>query len=135
MVLVGEPAMILAVKTTASTLELWLIVVVGVACLAFWLTMVVVIAGRHPQRGTGQAPLPPTSRRPAEPAEPVTAVTRDDLPRVPAQRAGEQYRVPAQRAGEPDRAMRHPGTGRTTATGAEIADLEAAAPAGRDRQV
>ena len=42
--------MILAVKTTASTSELWLIVVVAVGCLAIWLYMVEVYATRRDPR-------------------------------------------------------------------------------------
>ena len=50
MVLVGGLAMFLAVKTTASSGELWAIVVVSVGCLAVWLYMVEVHATR---RGPG----------------------------------------------------------------------------------
>jgi len=46
--------MILAVKTTASTSELWLIVVVAVGCLAIWLYMVEVYATRRDPRRFGK---------------------------------------------------------------------------------
>jgi hypothetical protein len=46
--------MILAVKTTASTPEIWLIVVVAVACLAIWLYMVEVYATRPDPRHRGE---------------------------------------------------------------------------------
>jgi len=46
--------MILAVKTTASTPELWLIVVVAVGCLAIWLYMVEVYATRRDPRRYGE---------------------------------------------------------------------------------
>ena len=46
--------MILAVKTTASTSELWLIVVVAVGCLAIWLYMVEVYATRRDPRRYGK---------------------------------------------------------------------------------
>ena len=44
----------LAVKTTASTSELWLIVIVAVGCLAIWLYMVEVYATRRDPRRYGE---------------------------------------------------------------------------------
>lgn len=89
MVLVGGPVMILAVKTTTSSVGLWVIVVVAVGCLALWLYMVEVHATR---RGTSPR------RRGAASATPEAAVTRDDLPRVPRPRP-DSDRVPADGSG------------------------------------
>src|ERR1700728_2835021 len=45
--LVGGPAMVEAVRTTASPAAIWAIVVVAVVCLAFWL-IAVSYADSHP---------------------------------------------------------------------------------------
>ncbi|HEY6786200.1 MAG TPA: hypothetical protein VI365_02705 [Trebonia sp.] len=76
--------MILAVKTTTSSAGLWVIVVVAVGSVALWLYLVEVHATR---RGT------PPRRSGATSATPETAVTRDDLPRVPQPRP-DSDRVP-----------------------------------------
>jgi hypothetical protein len=47
MVLVGGPAMVEAVRTTASPAAIWAIVVVALVCLAFWL-IAVSYADSHP---------------------------------------------------------------------------------------
>lgn len=123
--------MILTVKTIASPVELWLIVVVAVACLALWIYMVTVFAPRAGtrQRPTGTVPEPgsreadaaanaaePTAElgptaEPAVPttgpdyarAAPETAVTRDDMPRIPGPRTSSEDQMPAGRgAGRPE---------------------------------
>src|ERR1700734_1997235 len=47
MVLVGEPAMVEAVRTTASTFGIWAIVAVAMICLAAWLISVYVADGQQ----------------------------------------------------------------------------------------
>ena len=47
MVLVGEPAMVEAVRTTASTFGIWAIVAVAMICLAAWLISVYVANGQQ----------------------------------------------------------------------------------------
>jgi hypothetical protein len=115
--------MILTIKTVASPVELWLIVVVAVACLALWIYMVTVFAPRTGprQRPTGAVPEPgsreadaataaaePTAEpgptaEPAMPATgpdyaqatPETAATRDDIPLIPRPRTGSADQMPA----------------------------------------
>jgi hypothetical protein len=70
----------LAVKTTASPAEIWVIVIVAVICMAYWLTMVVGIAPRAAAR-----------RREVRqamdvPADQGATQTRDDLASVPGPR-------------------------------------------------
>jgi hypothetical protein len=129
--------MILTVKTLASPVELWFIVVVAVCCLALWIYMVTVFAPRRRTEATPEpdsrqadaataaaeptAELGPTAepgptgepRPAAEPAMPATgpdyarsapetAVTRDDMPRIPGPRTSSEDQMPAGRgAGRP----------------------------------
>jgi len=54
--------MILAANTSTSTAGLWAIVAVAVACLAFWLVMVVGVAARpEDKERRRQLPLPPAN--------------------------------------------------------------------------
>jgi hypothetical protein len=123
--------MILTVKTTASPVELWFIVVVAVCCLALWIFMVTVYAprtgARHrptrtaPEPGSRQADAVTATAEPtaepeptSEPAMPATspdnaratpemAVTRDDTPVIPGPRTNSEDQMPAGRgAGRPE---------------------------------
>ncbi len=121
--------MILAVNTTVSAVDIWVIVIVAVGCLAFWLGAVMwadahpdirhrqlpdmpgpVIGGMHVAEDGGRSvspnrEAPPVLRVPgqrsAEP-EPVSGQPPPGVPVMPAQRAGE--------ADRPEHATAAPGT-------------------------
>jgi hypothetical protein len=92
--------MVEAVRTTASTAELWAIVVVPVACLAFWLGAIAVADIRPFWRG--RAPNMPgpvlggmhsaEGGRSVAPSRDAPATFTEPLPGVPAQRSGEADR-------------------------------------------
>jgi len=91
----------LAVRTTASPAAIWTICAVAVACLAFWLFMVMVVANRpDPRLRRLPATTGPvfggiqmaTGGRGAAPARHSPAVAGDDLAAEP-----EAAQVPAQR--------------------------------------
>jgi hypothetical protein len=126
--------MIEAVKTATSSVGIWAIVIVGVCCLAFWLSMVM-RANRRQVRDSGLTPGLPSppgestlsevqSGPPAErdlvagfempaqrvataeaPTEPIPADV-PTRPDLPVQTAGPAPGMPAQRSGEGDRAER-----------------------------
>jgi hypothetical protein len=97
MVLVGEPAMVEAVRTTQSTFGIWAIVAVAMICLAAWLISVYVADGqqtrlsRMRRRMDAQAPVLseaeepaaasiPGQRRDAGQPEPETASASEAVP-------------------------------------------------------
>jgi hypothetical protein len=119
----------LAVKTSASPVEIWAIVIVAVGCLVFWLSMVY-RADRHQVRASGRTPGLPEldeardeydfsvgyeipAQRVAEPVAAGASMAEDapTRPDLPVQ-TGEPMpgmpapRMPAQRSGEGDRAER-----------------------------
>jgi hypothetical protein len=81
MVLVGEPAMVEAVRTTQSTFGIWAIVAVAMICLAAWLISVYVADGqqtrlsRMRRRMDAQAPVLSEAEEPA--AAPIPGQRRD----------------------------------------------------------
>jgi hypothetical protein len=97
MVLVGEPAMVEAVRTTQSTFGIWAIVAVAMICLAAWLISVYVADGQQTRlsrmRRRMDAPAPvlseaeesaaasiPGQRRDAGQPEPETASASEAVP-------------------------------------------------------
>jgi hypothetical protein len=114
----------LAVRTTASPAAIWVICVVAVACLAFWLIMVMVVATRpDPRLRRVPAMSGPvfggihmaTGGRSVEGAEPEAA-------RVPAQRGpeGREPRAPTEPI--PEQRTKASGTAPTDAAGSGTAD-------------
>jgi hypothetical protein len=115
----------LAVRTTASPAAIWVICVVAVACLAFWLIMVMVVAPRPDPRlrrvaaisgsvaggipmaagGTGipaaGRPQVPVQREPRAPAEAGAAGTAAEAPteQIPTQRTRAGDAAPTDPAG------------------------------------
>jgi hypothetical protein len=96
-VLVGEPAMVEAVRTTQSTFGIWAIVAVAMICLAAWLISVYVADGQQTRlsrmRRRMDAPAPvlseaeesaaasiPGQRRDAGQPEPETASASEAVP-------------------------------------------------------
>jgi cytoskeletal protein RodZ len=94
--------MILAVKTVASTPELWLIVVVAVGSLAIWLYMVEVYATRRnhatmaPEAGARQGEAASATPEPA--AEHAPAAQAPAAEHAPAAQAPAAEHAPAAQA-------------------------------------
>src|ERR1700756_4766796 len=118
MVLVWEPAMVEAVRTTASPAAIWTIVVVAVGCLLFWLAAIWVADKnpfwRHWQAPEMQGPVlggihAAEGGRSVAPNREAPAVFTEPLPEVPAPG------VPAQRAVAPEPAA--PAAGEAPAAG------------------
>jgi len=114
--------MILAVKTTASTSELWLIVVVAVGCLAIWLYMVEVYATRRDPRRYGK-------ETPGEQDSPLAGAAGGATERILVALQGLRPRA------EPDpMAAGEPGAGQPERAHAEAAESEGSPPAEVDEQ-
>jgi len=115
MVLVGGPAMVEAVRTTASPAAIWTICVVAVVCLAFWL-IAIYYADSHPDVRHRRLPVMPgpvlggihmseggRSVAPSREAPAARGDLRTDLaaaapqPGHPGAAEADQPRVPAQR--------------------------------------
>jgi hypothetical protein len=114
----------LAVRTTASPAAIWVICVVAVACLAFWLIMVMVVAIRpDPRLRRVPAMSGPvfggirmaTGGRSVEGAEPEAA-------RVPAQRGPEGREPEAPAESIPEQRTKAGGTAPTDTAGSGTAD-------------
>jgi hypothetical protein len=108
--------MVEAARTTASPAATWAIVIVAVAALAFWLTMIY-LADRSQVRASGRAraatwpsypgawasdaPVPQgeTPTRADIPAQPAAGGARPDRPAMPAQRTGDADRAERSYAG------------------------------------
>jgi hypothetical protein len=103
MVLVWEPAMVEAVRTTASPAAIWAIVVVAVGCLVFWL-VAIWVADKNPVWRHWQAPEMPgpvlggihaaEGGRSVAPNREAPAVFTEPPPEVPAQRVPGQVVTP-----------------------------------------
>jgi hypothetical protein len=102
-------AMVEAVRTVASPAAIWAIVVVAVACLAFWL-VAVSVADSHPRIRHRQIPDMPgpvlggmhvaEGGRSVSPNRDAPAVFTEPLSGVPAQRSGEPEPAGASAAAE-----------------------------------
>jgi hypothetical protein len=81
MVLVGEPAMVEAVRTTQSTFGIWAIVAVAMICLAAWLISVYVADGQQTRlsrmRRRMDAPAPVLSEAEESAAASIPGQRRD----------------------------------------------------------
>jgi hypothetical protein len=152
MVLVGEPAMVEAVRTTQSTFGIWAIVAVAMICLAAWLISVYVADGqqtrlsRMRRRMDATAPVLseaeesaaasiPGQRRDAGQPEPETASASEAVPAQgrharPADyyAAADFYAVADYKAAE-KRPAGNTGTSGRAASGAEAGGAEASGQA------